>query len=66
MKRDPRALKTDVKNYGYTFKGQDGVQWRKEQHFFFWRGESEEDSEEQSKETEQFWDKIWTGKRGLR
>lgn len=28
--------------------------------------ESEEDSEEQTKEAEQFWDKIWTGKRGLR
>lgn len=29
-------------------------------------GEENEDSEEQTKEIEQFWDKIWAGKRGLR
>lgn len=67
-----RAFKTNVSNYGYRFKGQDGVPIGPHQSSgerkkrATWKVKSEEDSEEQTTEPEQFWDKIWTGKRGLR
>lgn len=67
-----RAFKTNVSNYGYRFKGQNGMPLGphqssgKRKKRATWKVKSEEDSEEQTKEPEQFWDKIWTGKRGLR
>lgn len=65
---ESRTFKADVSNYGWRFKGQHGVApglhqssgERKKRAT--WREESEENNEEQIKETEQFWDNIWTGK----
>lgn len=57
---------------GYIFKGQNELALRPHQssgerkNRATCREESEGDSEELTKKTEQYWDKIWTRQRGLR